>query len=277
MRILAISIAVMNSLSRSAAFQFASHQSPTTGTSALLIRHSSSSFSTTTSLFLSNLSYETRQKCWRPTVQDVESISWGKPAKKKGTGSRGVPHRLNEDERLLFDQARRKGFLEIAGSGWRSQRGDAPLVNSYRSLCDARGQVCITLHKGNTGLDELVVDISPLRLPDTFQLLEDDMVEFVGLKTSYKASEENEDTDESEVDIVDAIEAKDGESPWNSRPIYQLPTYCISWEIQRSEGKQLGKKLAKEFDTIEKKGTQSKKPKHLKPGKNRKNGGYGIG
>ena len=63
--------------------------------------------------------WQSRKKCWRPTVQDVENISWGKPAKKKGTGSRGVPHRLNHDEeRKLFDQARKKGFLEVTGSGW---------------------------------------------------------------------------------------------------------------------------------------------------------------
>jgi hypothetical protein len=67
--------------------------------------------------------------CWRPTINDVERISWGKPAKNKGTGSRGVPHRLNDEERFLFDQARRKGFLEINASGWRKQRRDAPLLN----------------------------------------------------------------------------------------------------------------------------------------------------
>eukprot|EP00961_Rhodomonas_salina_P241896 3267749-Rhodomonas_salina.4 len=70
--------------------------------------------------------------CWRPTADDVDRISWGKPAKKKMTGSRGVPHRLNQvqspaslflrgsmhgpeqlpggqDERMLYDMARRKG------------------------------------------------------------------------------------------------------------------------------------------------------------------------
>ena len=114
--------------------------------------------------------WEARMDCWRPTVNDVERISWGKPAKKKGTGSRGVPHRLNEQERFLFDQARRKGFLEITGSGWRSQRREAPLLNSYRSLCDARGQASIVLHKGSDGVDKLVVDISPLRTPETFLL-----------------------------------------------------------------------------------------------------------
>lgn len=35
-------------------------------------------------------------ECWRPTADDVDRISWGRPAKKKMTGSRGVPHRLNE-------------------------------------------------------------------------------------------------------------------------------------------------------------------------------------
>lgn len=39
---------------------------------------------------------EPEMECWRPTPDDVDRISWGKPAKKKMTGSRGVPHRLNE-------------------------------------------------------------------------------------------------------------------------------------------------------------------------------------
>ena len=56
--------------------------------------------------------WQARQDCWRPDVRDVEKISWGMPAKKKRTGSRGVPHRLNEDERRSFDQARRQGFLQ---------------------------------------------------------------------------------------------------------------------------------------------------------------------
>eukprot|EP00965_Chrysotila_dentata_P229598 6197278-Pleurochrysis_carterae.AAC.1 len=47
-------------------------------------------------------------KCWRPTLDDVERISWGKPAKRKGTGSRGVPHRLNDGEegRLEYETPR---------------------------------------------------------------------------------------------------------------------------------------------------------------------------
>ena len=104
---------------------------------------------------------------WRPTTDDVDRISWGRPAKKKGTGSRGVPHRLNSDERVLYDLARRKGFLEMAGSGWRKQRSDAPLANTYRSWCDAAAHACLVLHKGNP-FDEIVLDLSPLRSPARF-------------------------------------------------------------------------------------------------------------
>lgn len=223
-------------------------------------------------LYSTSIDYKTREKCWRPTIQDVERISWGKPAKKKGTGSRGVPHRLNESERFLFDQARRKGFLEVSGSGWRSERRDAPLVNSYRSLCDARGQVCIVLHKGNTGVDELVIDLSPLRLPLTFDTLVQDIVQFADIPPSHRESEERIEEEPNEDEVIE-----DDEDAWNDRPIYQLPSHCISWEIERSDGKTLAKSLAKQFQTIEEKAPKSKKPNHVKAGKNRRHGGYGIG
>lgn len=224
------------------------------------------------------ISWNAREKCWRPTVSDVERISWGKPAKKKGTGSRGVPHRLNHDEeRLLFDQARRKGFLEVAGSGWRSQRRDAPLINSYRSLCDARGQVCIVLHKGNTGLDEVVVDLSPLRLPESFSRLEKEVIDFVNMPTSYKPSEDESPFMIDDNSLEEETNRDTSEDPWNSRPIYQLPTFCISWESDRSDAKDLCKKLAIQFGTIEKSVLKSKKPNHVSPGKSRRHGGYGIG
>jgi hypothetical protein len=224
--------------------------------------------------------YEARTKCWRPTIEDVERISWGKPAKKKGTGSRGIPHRLNQDERMLFDQARRHGFLQVSGSGWRAERRDAPLLNSYRNLCDARGQVCIVLHKGNVGIDELVVDLSPLRLPDTFEQLERDLVQFVGLGPSCKTTEEEiskVQISSDKMTVEEEIPNMNHESPWECSPIYQLPLYCISWEIERSQGKALGKKLAEVFGTVEANVLNSKKPLHVKPGKSRRHGGYGIG
>lgn len=109
------------------------------------------------------------RECWRPTIDDVDRISWGRNAKRKGTGSRGVPHRLNEEERVLYDAARSKGFVEIGGSGWRRQRSASPLVNTYRSWCDARGVPAIYVHKDRDGTDEVVVDLAPLRTPAGFE------------------------------------------------------------------------------------------------------------
>lgn len=214
--------------------------------------------------------WTSRDKCWRPDVSDVERISYGKPAKKKGTGSRGVPHRLNNDERLLFDQARRKGFAEIGGSGWRSQRRDAPFMNTYRSLCDARGQASIVLHKGSTGEDELVVDLSPLRLPEAFSDVALACLEYAGLPGAVEGGIAEMDGDAEGSSEPD-------EDPFETRPIYQLPPYCVVWQLPRSEAKALGKRLAVAFDTVEAKATKSKKPNHVKAGKGRRHGGYGIG
>jgi hypothetical protein len=231
-------------------------------------------------------------------VDDVERISWGKPAKKKGTGSRGVPHRLNQHERELFDVARRRGYLDVEGSGWRSQRREAPLLNTYRSLCDARGRACIVLHK-KTVIDELVVDLSPLRNPAAFdrtakiclERMEGGEVTFQGLGTIDEAPKDGEDAEDAEIETTSvpfqnegdrmAGTAEDGEVPtqWESRPIYHLPPCCISWELPRSEAKALAKSLSMLFDTKEGKsaGVSSRKPVGVKPGKSRQHGGYGIG
>lgn len=201
-----------------------------------------------------------RQDCWRPDVNDVERISWGKPAKKKGTGSRGVPHRLNNDERTQFDLARGRGFLEVKGSAWRSQRREAPLLNTYRSLCDARGQPSIILHKGNPGEDALVLDLSPLRTPVEFSRIAQDCASLF-----------------PDPDVCFQEGMDDDDEVWWTRPIYQLPPFCVAWELGRSEAKTRAKELAIQFGTAEGKRAKSKKPTGVKPGKSRRHGGYGIG
>jgi len=218
----------------------------------------------------------------------VERISWGKPAKKKKTGSRGIPHRLNEDERRAFDQARRQGFLQVTGSAWRSQRSDAPLLNSYRSLMDARGRPAIVLHKlspnssgGVDNGDRLVVDLSPLRLPDEFERVELELKERVLAKFNVESQpldiEEEDTVDETEEIEVLGNASNDADDGWETRPIYQLSPYSFSWELSRQDGKEVGKHLGILFDNAEQKATKSKKPKGVKPGKGRRHGGYGIG
>ncbi|KAL7452416.1 hypothetical protein ACHAWC_004137 [Mediolabrus comicus] len=224
--------------------------------------------------------WRSNQECWRPDVRDVERISFGQPAKKKGTGSRGIPARLNEDERRSFDQARRQGFLQVTGSAWRSQRSDAPLLNTYRSLNDARGRPVIVLHKlspSSSGgdvdhADRLVVDLSPLRLPDEFDTVGKELKSIIQAEYNLNSIDDVPDDDD-----LDIMESGQNEDHYATRPIYQLNPYRLEWNVSRQEGKQIGKYLAGIFQTIEPKSSPSKKPKGVKPGKGRRHGGYGIG
>ncbi|GLI68130.1 hypothetical protein VaNZ11_012448 [Volvox africanus] len=112
-------------------------------------------------------------KPWRPTIDDVDSISRGGPAKVRGTGSRRIPHRLNAEERTLYDLAKKKGFLAVRGTAYRKFRHGNPLPNIFRQWCDACGQVCVVVEQdlvGNRGMDRVVVDLAPLRLEDTAQV-----------------------------------------------------------------------------------------------------------
>ena len=134
----------------------------------------------------------------RPTYADVDSISRGGPSSRarKGTGSRRVPHRLDADERLAFDAARRKeglsavsppaaaaaaaaasassssgggggGFVSLWGSGYRAERKGAPLANTWRQWRDVAGLPTVVLLRGGGGdpKDTVVADFSTLRLP----------------------------------------------------------------------------------------------------------------
>ena len=215
---------------------------------------------------------------WRPTVDDVERISWGKPAKKKGTGSRGVPHRLNSDERDLYEMARRKGWLEVAGSGWRTQRREAPLSNTYRSLCDARAQPCLVLHKSSDGLeDEVAVDLSPLRTPRDFAATRDWVLGSVGSVGSGDALLLVEDADEDDWQAMEGdADVPLGDDAWETQPIYHLAPFYLRWKLPRAEAKALAKTLAGLFGTAEGKAAKPARKSNVKAGKGRRHGGYGI-
>lgn len=189
---------------------------------------------------------EAPTKVQRPSRDDVERISWGKPSKRKGVGSRGVPHRLNNDERLLYDMAKRKGWLEIEGSGWRSERREAPIVNTWRNWCDALARPSIVLHKPRT----LCVDLSPLRHPAVFDEL---------------------------ADLLEPHERRlpdDNEEDWNNEPIYRLEPRFLIWTFEDlGAAKKFSKELASMLDWPASSG--SKKP-NAKPGRSRRHGGYGI-
>ena len=79
----------------------------------------------------------------RPDKDDVERLSYGQPTRAK-IGSRRIGHRLTQKERLLFEAAKRQGFLKIPVSGIRPN-----VCNVDRLWCTAAGRDYI-LKDGST-------------------------------------------------------------------------------------------------------------------------------
>jgi hypothetical protein len=71
-----------------------------------------------------------------PLRDDVERLSRGDPTRQR-IGSRGVPHRLTERERILFEAAKKNGFLKIPASGIRQN-----VIQIYRLWCEASKLPC---------------------------------------------------------------------------------------------------------------------------------------
>ena len=76
----------------------------------------------------------------RPTLDDVDRLARGLRAKRRGTGSRAVAHRLNRDEMRVFERAKRDGFAAVRSA--RDRRGTgSPLLNTLRQRADALAQL----------------------------------------------------------------------------------------------------------------------------------------
>lgn len=180
----------------------------------------------------------------RPTIDDIDKISRGKAAQKRGTGSRAVPHRLNEKERIEFDLAKKRKFVSLRGTGWRSERGDSPLANIYRNLCDALNQPCISVRRGifinddeNTVGDEVIVDFSPLRKYDVIE--ERDKV--LTILKKYSSVQGIEDTS----DITNLGFPTEELPDMTVEPIWRLPVYSVSATfLQRAEAKAFAETVA---------------------------------
>jgi len=113
-------------------------------------------------------------KVFRANLDDVENLSYGRGAKRqRGTGSRFTCHRLNRDERRVYELAKRDGYLAVRGTGYRKERKGSPLWNTFRQRCDALGTICVVVEKRSSsssssggGGDRLVIDLSTLRVPN---------------------------------------------------------------------------------------------------------------
>jgi hypothetical protein len=203
----------------------------------------------------------------RISRDDVDRLSRGQPSKKKGFGSRNVPHRLNDQERSEMDRASKKGYLALAGSGNRRTRKGSPLANIHRQWCDARDKPQILLFKAVSGrpMDEVMVDLSPLRLNGLFddpKQADEFLVKFKVEILSAASSAGMElcgDDDGDDIGEENAEPVLDDEDPsdyvftlneisqevWAAQPIWKLPMISIgTFEGERAKAKAMASELA---------------------------------
>ena len=179
----------------------------------------------------------------RPTLDDVERISRGQAAKRRGTGSRAVPHRLNSLERSQWDIAKKKRFLVLRGTGWRRERGDSPLANIYRQFCDSMGipavNICQGLGVGEILEDTVVIDFSPLRSLE-FRPIVEKCIQEVNSGAYTSISEVVDSTDPSPFDGLEALFAEEA--------IFRIPVLSLSISFRdRAEAKKFAEFVANTF------------------------------
>lgn len=73
----------------------------------------------------------------RQANDDVDKLSRGKRTRAR-IGSRQIPHRLTQKERILFAAAQRQGFLKIPLTGIRPN-----VLYIYKLWCEAQGIACV--------------------------------------------------------------------------------------------------------------------------------------
>ena len=171
-----------------------------------------------------------------------------KNSKRNGGGGRQpMFERLSEPDQRAFERASRQGFVTLEGTGYRRGRKSSPLANLHREWCDKRSIPQIVLCKASGGrpLDNVIVDLSPLRLG----ILSPDVMDAAILKYQkqiIKAAEASgmmlrsdyvEDNSEK-VAIVE-VEEQTGmaevligvptfdSSAWAKKPISSLPTVSM--------------------------------------------------
>lgn len=177
----------------------------------------------------------------RPSLDDVERISKGQAAKKRGTGSRGVPHRLNEAERKEWDLAKKRRFLLLRGSGWRKERGDSPLANIYRQFCDAQDILCVTVSRGigNPPMDEVIIDFSPLRKKDVASIALDCIAEAAAM-ASFQSTVDNSN--------VDTLGWDNAEQLLEEEVIWRIPVFSVvSTFSERADSRQFAEVIAHRY------------------------------
>jgi hypothetical protein len=182
-----------------------------------------------------------QSKVFRPSLDDIERISRGQASKNRGVGSRVVPHRLNESERKEWEISKRRRFVCLRGTGWRRERGDSPLANSFRNYCDALGIPNINFLRAigvDKAIDTVIVDFSTLR--------DVDKIYTVSSQFKEMAQQFKKDLVQTEDNLVDILQY---EPFFKEFPIWRIPvlTLTFQYDNNRQQAKSLASTLAQTF------------------------------
>lgn len=185
-----------------------------------------------------------KEKVFRPNLDDVERLSYGKGAKRqRGTGSKYVCHRLNQNERILYNIAKEYGYLSVKGTGYRKERKGSPVSNTFRQRCDSLENICVIIEKRSDG-DRIVVDFSTLRVKDDSQHVQL-ILDLV--KSKYSSLLCDEDVLQNYcMDKVDWEKVK-------TEPIWNVPERLVVINCDRDIAKSLAVDILKENSLFHKK------------------------
>lgn len=182
---------------------------------------------------------EMKAKVFRPHIDDVERLSYGKGAiKQRGTGSRYHCHRLNQEERRIFEHAKVSRFLTVKWNGYRKQRKGSPLQNIWRQRCDALATLAVCVEKRSTE-DTVIIDFSTLRVWDDAPFVS--MIVRNVLKAKYPDLHE----------LVDASASSLIQTPINweetkTRPIWAIKERLLTIPCARDVAKSLAADFVRE-------------------------------
>ncbi len=182
----------------------------------------------------------------RPSIEDVERLSRGHAARRRGTGSRAVPHRLNAVERRAYELAADKGYVTLPSNlGYRRERKGSPLYNIWRMWSDSRGRPAIMLVKRASGApyDSVWVDSSTMRGVGVQDFT--DTLDKLGIAEDTNLQEFDVDMQEMGKELV---------------PTWRIPETWRKYEFaERAEAKAMAKRIVEMLPPLNRKGTEARR------------------
>lgn len=208
------------------------------------------------------------------------------------TRPKGQIFKLTTGEQQEFDRACRKGYVTLASTGFRRGRQASPLACTHRQWCDKREKPQVVLCKASGGrpLDNVIVDLSPMRMMivkyHMAQIMTAANNAGMELRSDYKEDncetlsilQGNDDQEECDTDVEDVplmeyiVTTVTDADDWATKPIDKLQVLSMGvFEGERSNAKAMARELSQLWG-IPDEPSESEKPDLKKGGKNNPKG-----